>query len=166
MIESAYNPKAYSRSHASGMWQIHSVDGKKLRAAPEFLVRRPARSDRGDQRGARLPGEALRHVRQLGARARRLQLGRRSGEAAPSQRIRRKDCRATTRASRSRRRRRNYIPKLQAVKNIVANPQAYGLRLADIPNRPYFAHRHGRAAHRRQARRAFRAKCRWRNSSF
>jgi membrane-bound lytic murein transglycosylase D len=30
-------------------------------------------------------------------------------------------------------------PKLQAVKNIVANPQAYGLRLADLPNRPYFA---------------------------
>jgi membrane-bound lytic murein transglycosylase D len=34
---------------------------------------------------------------------------------------------------------RNYVPKLQAVKNIVANPQAYGLVLADIPNRPYFA---------------------------
>src|SRR6185503_6343034 len=34
---------------------------------------------------------------------------------------------------------RNYLPKLQAVKNIVANPQAYGLTLADIPNRPYLA---------------------------
>jgi len=34
---------------------------------------------------------------------------------------------------------RNYMPKLQAVKNIIANPQAYGLTLADVPNRPYFA---------------------------
>jgi len=33
---------------------------------------------------------------------------------------------------------RNYVPKLQAVKNIIANPQAYGLELADIANAPYF----------------------------
>jgi membrane-bound lytic murein transglycosylase D len=33
---------------------------------------------------------------------------------------------------------RNYVPKLQAVKNIVANPGRYGLVLPDIPNRPYF----------------------------
>jgi membrane-bound lytic murein transglycosylase D len=32
----------------------------------------------------------------------------------------------------------NYIPKLQAVKNIVADPQRYGLTLEDIPNQPYF----------------------------
>ena len=33
---------------------------------------------------------------------------------------------------------RNYVPKLQAVKNIVANPQMYGLTLPSIPNHPYF----------------------------
>ncbi|KAF1034131.1 MAG: Membrane-bound lytic murein transglycosylase D [Burkholderia lata] len=33
---------------------------------------------------------------------------------------------------------RNYVPKLQAVKNIIANPQQYGLALPDIPNHPYF----------------------------
>ncbi|CAH2780832.1 MAG: Membrane-bound lytic murein transglycosylase D [uncultured Caballeronia sp.] len=33
---------------------------------------------------------------------------------------------------------RNYVPKLQALKNIVANPQMYGLTLPDIPNHPYF----------------------------
>jgi membrane-bound lytic murein transglycosylase D len=33
---------------------------------------------------------------------------------------------------------RNYVPKLQAVKNIVMNPQAYGLALPTIPNHPYF----------------------------
>jgi membrane-bound lytic murein transglycosylase D len=33
---------------------------------------------------------------------------------------------------------RNYVPKLQAVKNIVANPQQYGLSLPAIDNSPYF----------------------------
>jgi membrane-bound lytic murein transglycosylase D len=33
---------------------------------------------------------------------------------------------------------RNYVPKLQAVKNIVVNPQTYGLTLPSIPNHPYF----------------------------
>src|SRR5262245_53915061 len=34
---------------------------------------------------------------------------------------------------------RNYIPKLQAVRNIIANPAQFGITLADVPNRPYFA---------------------------
>ena len=33
----------------------------------------------------------------------------------------------------------NYLPKLQAVKNIVRDPEKYGLVLADIPDAPYFA---------------------------
>ncbi|KVE36588.1 transglycosylase SLT domain-containing protein [Burkholderia sp. TSV86] len=33
---------------------------------------------------------------------------------------------------------RNYVPKLQAVKNIVTNPKQYGLTLSEIPNHPYF----------------------------
>ncbi len=31
-----------------------------------------------------------------------------------------------------------YVPKLQAVKNIVADPKRYGIELANIPNQPYF----------------------------
>jgi len=34
---------------------------------------------------------------------------------------------------------RNYVPKLQAVKNIVANPAQFGLNLPQIDNQPYFA---------------------------
>lgn len=34
---------------------------------------------------------------------------------------------------------RNYIPKLLAMKNIIANPASFGLVLQDIPNQPYFA---------------------------
>ena len=33
---------------------------------------------------------------------------------------------------------RNYLPKLQAVKNIVRDPEKYGLALADIPDAPFF----------------------------
>ncbi len=34
---------------------------------------------------------------------------------------------------------RNYLPKLQAMKNIVSDPARYNLELADIPDAPYFA---------------------------
>ena len=33
---------------------------------------------------------------------------------------------------------RYYVPKLQAVKNIIANPAAYGVKLPEIPDHPYF----------------------------
>jgi membrane-bound lytic murein transglycosylase D len=33
---------------------------------------------------------------------------------------------------------RHYIPKLQALENIIANPSAYGIDLDAIPNQPYF----------------------------
>jgi membrane-bound lytic murein transglycosylase D len=33
---------------------------------------------------------------------------------------------------------RNYVPKLQAVKNIIANPAQYGITLPEIDNQPYF----------------------------
>ncbi|GAA4329019.1 transglycosylase SLT domain-containing protein [Pigmentiphaga soli] len=33
---------------------------------------------------------------------------------------------------------RNYIPKLQAIKNIISNPTAFGLTLPPIDNQPYF----------------------------
>jgi membrane-bound lytic murein transglycosylase D len=34
---------------------------------------------------------------------------------------------------------RNYLPKLQAIKNIVRDPERHGLVLADVPDAPYFA---------------------------
>ena len=33
---------------------------------------------------------------------------------------------------------RNYLPKLQAVKNIIRNPAAFGITIATVPNEPYF----------------------------
>jgi len=34
---------------------------------------------------------------------------------------------------------RHYVPKLQALKNIIANPKPFGIELDPIPNQPYFA---------------------------
>ena len=34
---------------------------------------------------------------------------------------------------------RNYLPKLQAVKNLISDPAKYGIVLDDIPDAPYFA---------------------------
>lgn len=33
---------------------------------------------------------------------------------------------------------RNYVPKLLAVRNIIANPQSFGISIGDIDNKPYF----------------------------
>src|ERR1035437_5282987 len=33
---------------------------------------------------------------------------------------------------------RNYVPKLQAVKNIIASPESYNITLPTIDNQPYF----------------------------
>lgn len=34
---------------------------------------------------------------------------------------------------------RNYVPRLQALKNIIAKPEAFGIVLEEIPNEPFFA---------------------------
>ena len=33
---------------------------------------------------------------------------------------------------------RLYVPKLQALRNIIANPEAFGIELEPVPNEPYF----------------------------
>ena len=33
---------------------------------------------------------------------------------------------------------RNYVPKFLAVRNIVANPQTFGMNITEINNQPYF----------------------------
>jgi peptidoglycan lytic transglycosylase D len=34
---------------------------------------------------------------------------------------------------------RNYLPKLQAIKNIISDPSGLGVQLDTVPNQPYFA---------------------------
>jgi len=138
MIESAYNPKAYSRSHASGMWQFIPSTGKHYGLRQNFWY-----DGRRDPIAA--TGAALDYLEKLYGMFGSWELALAAyncGEGAVGRAIAKNqakglpgDYESLTLPPET----RNYVPKLQAVKNIVANPQAYGLRLADLPNRPYFA---------------------------
>ncbi len=137
MIESAYNPTAYSKAHAAGMWQFIPTTGKlyglqqnwwydgrrdvqaATRAALDYLQK--LYGDFGDWHLALAAynwGE--------GAVSRAIERNQRQGLPGDYNNLR-----MPTET-------RNYVPKLLAVKNIVAEPEKYGLELDDLPNEPYF----------------------------
>ncbi len=138
MIESAYNPQAYSRSHASGMWQFIPSTGKHYGLRQNFWY-----DGRRDPIAA--TSAALDYLEKLHGMFGSWDLALAAynwGEGAVGRAIAKNqaaglpgDYESLTMPAET----RNYVPKLQAVKNIIANPQAYGLALASIPNRPYFA---------------------------
>jgi membrane-bound lytic murein transglycosylase D len=138
MIESAYNPVAYSRMRAAGIWQFIPSTGRRYglqqtwwydgrrgvlaatRAALDYLQ---ALHDKfGDWELALASynwGE--------GAVQREVEKNRRNGKSTDYMSLK------TPKET------RNYLPKLQAVKSIIANPELFNLALATVPNRPYFS---------------------------
>ena len=145
MIESAYNPQAYSRAHASGMWQFIPSTGKHYGLKQNFWY-----DGRRDVLAA--TSAALDYLEKLYAQFGDWNLALASynwGEGAVSRAIAKNrakglpgDYESLTMPAET----RNYLPKLQAVKNIIADPARFRLKLADVPNEPYFAtvttHRH------------------------
>jgi membrane-bound lytic murein transglycosylase D len=137
MIESAYNPVAYSRSHASGIWQFIPSTGK------DFGLRQNWWYD-GRRDVIAATNAALDYLEKLHGMFGDWQLALASynwGEGAVSRAIERNrakglptDYESLTMPAET----RGYIPKLMAVKNIVLNPARFGLQIADIPNEPYF----------------------------
>jgi membrane-bound lytic murein transglycosylase D len=138
MIESAYNPQAYSRAHASGMWQFIPSTGKLYGLNQDFWY-----DGRRDVLAA--TSAALDYLEKLHGMFNDWNLALASynwGEGAVARAISRNQARglptdyeSLTMPAET----RNYLPKLQAVKNIIANPEQYGITLASVPNRPYFA---------------------------
>ncbi len=138
MIESAYNPQAYSRSHASGMWQFIPTTGRIYGLRQNFWY-----DGRRDPIAA--TSAALDYLEKLHGMFGDWALALAAynwGEGAVSRAIAKNQAKGMpadyenlTMPPET----RNYVPKLQAVKNIISNPRAYGLELADIPNQPYFA---------------------------
>jgi len=137
MIESAYNPKAYSHAHAAGMWQFIPSTGKHFGLRQNWW-----QDERRDVLAA--TRAALDYLEKLYEMFGSWELALASynwGEGAVGRAIQRNEARgmrtdylsldmpAET---------RNYIPKLMAVKNILARPDNFNLSLAEIPNRPYF----------------------------
>ena len=136
-IESAFNPQAVSSARASGMWQFMPRTGK------DFDLKQNAfRDDRRDVLAS--TRAALDYLQRLhgmfgdwhlalaaynwgeGNVGKALARNKRLGEPRSYTELRMP---AETRL---------YVPKLQAMKNLVANPDGLGVTLPPIPNHPYF----------------------------
>ena len=137
MIESAYNPTAYSRAHASGIWQFIPSTGKRYGLQQNWWY-----DGRRDVMAA--TRAALDYLDGLHDQFGDWQLALASynwGENGVSRAIaKNKAQRKPTTYSHLRmpKETRNYLPKLQAIKNIIANPEELGFPLEEIPNQPYF----------------------------
>ena len=137
IIESAYNPVAYSRAHASGIWQFIPSTGKLYGLQQNFWY-----DGRRDVIAA--TNAALDYLEKLYDMFGSWDLALAAynwGEGAVSRAIAKNlanglpaDYQSLSMPLET----RYYIPKLQAVKNIIANPAQYGIELAEIPNQPYF----------------------------
>ena len=137
MVESGYNPMALSSAQASGLWQFIPSTGKTYKLEQNGLY--DARRDIIASTSA-----ALDYLQALHQQFGDWQLALAAynwGENAVGRAIERNKAkgRPTDYAALALpEETRNYIPKLQALKNIVADPGAFKLDLEAVPNRPYF----------------------------
>ncbi len=138
MVESAFNPMAYSRAHASGLWQFIPGTGKRYELKQNWWY--DGRRDIVDSTSAAL--DYLTDVYEMhgdwhlalasynwgeNAVARALEKNRNAKKAL--------DYSSLTMPKET----RHYVPKLQALKNIILDPAPFGVVLEPIPNQPYFA---------------------------
>jgi membrane-bound lytic murein transglycosylase D len=138
MVESAYNPIAMSTSRASGIWQFMPSTGKHYGLNQDFWM-----DSRRDVLAA--TDKALTYLTKLHGDFDDWQLalaGYNWGEGNVAKAVARNRAKGLPTAyinlsmpSET----ENYLPKLQAIKNIVRDPEKFGLALADIPDAPYFA---------------------------
>lgn len=137
MIESAYNPNAYSRARASGIWQFIPSTGRRYGLQQDWWY-----DGRRDVIAA--TRAALDYLEFLHQEFRDWNLALAAynwGENGVRRAIQRNKARGkptTYYSLQMPRETRNYLPKLQAVKNIVSNPSVLSFALPDIPNQPYF----------------------------
>lgn len=138
MIESAYNPVAQSHMRAAGIWQFIPSTGQKYGLTQNWWY-----DGRRDVLAA--TDAALDYLQYLHRRFGDWELALAAynwGEGAVSRAItKNRKAGKSTRYKHLRmpKETRNYLPKLQAVKNIVADPKVVGIDLEPVPNRPYFA---------------------------
>jgi membrane-bound lytic murein transglycosylase D len=138
-VESAFNPQAMSVARAAGMWQFMPATGRV------FLLKQNAfRDDRRDVLAS--TRAALDYLERLSGMFNGdwyLALAAYNwGEGNVKRALQRKRDRKAATVYESLRgmpiETRDYVPKLQAIKNIVARPEDYGLTLPPLENHPYF----------------------------
>jgi len=138
MIESAYNPVAYSTGSASGIWQFVPLTGKNFGLQQNWWY-----DGRRDVISATTG--ALDYLQKLHEMFGDWQLALAAynwgeGSVSRAQERNRKLGLPTDYSSlKMPEQTLNYIPKLLAIKNIIANPKKFGLELPAIANEPYFA---------------------------
>lgn len=136
-IESAFNPEALSSAKAAGLWQFIPSTGR------HFALEQNALKD--DRRNVLASTRAaLDYLEELYGQFGDWQLALAAYNWGPGnveRALRRNDDagRGTSYVDLDMpEETRQYIPKLQAVKNIVARPEQLGARLPDIGNHPFF----------------------------
>jgi membrane-bound lytic murein transglycosylase D len=136
-IESAFNPEAMSSAKASGMWQFMPATGRHF-----DLKQNVFRDDRRDVLAS--TRAALDYLARLHAQFGdwHLALAAYNWGEGNVQRAINRNQRGGLPAGYLNLRMPNetqfYVPKLQAVKNIVAKPETFGLGLPEVANHPYF----------------------------
>jgi membrane-bound lytic murein transglycosylase D len=138
MVESAFNPMAYSRAHASGLWQFIPGTGKRYDLEQNWW--HDQRRDVLESTSAAL--DYLTYLYQMHGDWHLALASYNWGEGSVKRAVARNRAarKPTDYASlKMPRETRDYVPKLQALKNIIADPEPYGIDLDPIPNEPYFA---------------------------
>jgi peptidoglycan lytic transglycosylase D len=137
IVESGYNPMASSSAQALGLWQFIPATGARYNLAQNAQV--DARRDVIASTGA-----ALEYLESLHALHKDWQLALASynwGEHAVLRAAKRVDAKGDTPSFGTLSlpaETRHYVPRLQALKNIIAKPAAYGIVLPEVANEPYF----------------------------
>ena len=139
MVESSFNPNAYSRAHASGLWQFIPATGKRFNLEQSWW--RDERRDIVASTGAAL--DYLQAIYDMHGDWHLALASYNWGEGAVKRAIVKNEARGLptdypnlTMPNET----RHYVPKLQALKNIFGNPALVArLGLPEIPNEPYFA---------------------------
>jgi membrane-bound lytic murein transglycosylase D len=138
-IESAFNPQALSTAKAAGMWQFMAATGRDFNLKQNMF-----RDERRDVLAS--TDAALNYLEKLYGMFGDWQLALAAynwGEGS----VQRAIAKATAAGQPTDfnslsaympAETRNYVPKLQAVKNIIATPAAYGIVLPKVDNQPYF----------------------------
>lgn len=136
-IESAFNPQAVSPAKAAGMWQFMPTTGKNFNLKQNML-----RDDRRDVLAStRAALDYLQYLHRMFGDWHLALAAYNWGEGNVSRAIRknRQAGKSTQYADlKMPAETRNYVPKLQALKNIIVNPQNFEAELPLVENHPYF----------------------------
>lgn len=137
MIESAFNPGALSTASASGIWQFIPSTGKNYGLKQNWWYD-------GRRNVVSATNSALDYLQKLHNQFGDWELALAAynwGEGAVerAQKKNRRLGKPTDYSSlKMPNETRNYVPKLLAVKNIVSDPESFGLTLQPVPDKPYF----------------------------